>query len=42
MEANDRYDWSGVQLEAVTTTLRETGRAWHFSRAKDYHGVLGR
>lgn len=42
MEASDRYDWSGVQLEAVTTKLRETGRAWHVSRAKDYHGVLGR
>lgn len=42
MEASDRYDWSGVQLEAVTTKLRETGRAWHVSRAKDYRGVLGR
>lgn len=42
MEANDRYDWSGVQLEAVITQLRETGRAWHVSRARDYHGVLGR
>lgn len=42
LEASDRYDWSGVQLEAVTTKLRETGRAWRVSRAKDYHGVLGR
>lgn len=30
LEANDRYDWSGDQLEAVTTRLRETGRVWLF------------